>query len=361
MTPYGASMPQWVNGENFLSTQLTLYNEITNPAPLCVETTWRVFLRTEEPPRRILWDFIILWRLILVNITVTSFWRRWRLKSPASRLFAPPIVRSCVNQRKHQSSASLAFVRGIHRWPLNSPYKGSVTRKMFPFDDAIMINIWCILSVSFLYDVLKFVQLFYMGLFVALNVAIFSWDCVISEKMSGDSLTRRYINLCRDLTRWRLVAIESRNDTRFGEISPTILQTCHLIKYSEPIISNSRIYFETWRRHQMETFSALSALCEGNPPDIGGFPLQRPVMRSCDVFFDLFLKMLSKRQRRRWFETPSRTLWHHGNVTGPGARASAAIALLHSRPAHIRDWHLQGRLTHSGLEIPYGVGDLGTH
>ena len=40
--------------------------------------------------------------------------------------------------RKHQSSASLAFVRGIHRRPVNSPYKWPVTRKMFPFDDVIM-------------------------------------------------------------------------------------------------------------------------------------------------------------------------------------------------------------------------------
>ena len=41
--------------------------------------------------------------------------------------------------RKHQSSASLAFVRGIHRRPVNSPHKGPVTRKMFPFDDVIMM------------------------------------------------------------------------------------------------------------------------------------------------------------------------------------------------------------------------------
>ena len=48
------------------------------------------------------------------------------------------IVYSGADQRKHQSSASLAFVRGIHRWPVNSPHKGPVTRKMFPFDDVIM-------------------------------------------------------------------------------------------------------------------------------------------------------------------------------------------------------------------------------
>ena len=47
-------------------------------------------------------------------------------------------VCSGADQRKHQSSASLAFVRGIHRWPVNFPHKGPVTRKMFPFDDVIM-------------------------------------------------------------------------------------------------------------------------------------------------------------------------------------------------------------------------------
>ena len=39
---------------------------------------------------------------------------------------------------KYQSSSSLAFVRGIHRWPANSPPKGPVTRKMLPFYDVIM-------------------------------------------------------------------------------------------------------------------------------------------------------------------------------------------------------------------------------
>ena len=42
------------------------------------------------------------------------------------------------DQEKHKSSASLAFMRGIHRWPVNSPHKRPVTRKMFPFDDVIM-------------------------------------------------------------------------------------------------------------------------------------------------------------------------------------------------------------------------------
>ena len=48
------------------------------------------------------------------------------------------IVYSGADLRKHQSSASLAFVRGIYQWPVNSPHKGPVTQKMFPFDDVIM-------------------------------------------------------------------------------------------------------------------------------------------------------------------------------------------------------------------------------
>ena len=48
-------------------------------------------------------------------------------------------VYSVTDQRKHQSSASLAFVREIHRWPVNSPHKGPVTRKMFPFEEVIMV------------------------------------------------------------------------------------------------------------------------------------------------------------------------------------------------------------------------------
>ena len=47
-------------------------------------------------------------------------------------------VYSAEDQRKHQSSASLVFVQGIHRGAVNFPHKWPVTRKMFPFDDVIM-------------------------------------------------------------------------------------------------------------------------------------------------------------------------------------------------------------------------------
>ena len=59
-----------------------------------------------------------------------------------SQITSLTIVYSTIHwgayQRKYQSSASLASVRGIHRWPVNSPHKWPVTRKMFPFDDVIM-------------------------------------------------------------------------------------------------------------------------------------------------------------------------------------------------------------------------------
>ena len=60
----------------------------------------------------------------------------------ASQITSLTIIYSAVysdaDQRKHQSSASLAFVRWIPRGPVNSPHKWPVTRKMFPFDDVIM-------------------------------------------------------------------------------------------------------------------------------------------------------------------------------------------------------------------------------
>ena len=70
----------------------------------------------------------------------------------------------------------------------------------------------------------------------------------------------------------------------------------------------------SWWRHQMETFSALLAICAGNSPVPGEFPAQRPVTRSFDVFFDLRLnKRLSKQWWGWWFETPSSPLWRHCN------------------------------------------------
>ena len=71
-----------------------------------------------------------------------SHYRDVIMRAMASQITSLTIVYSTfysvADQRKHQSSASLAFVRGIHRSPVNSPHKGPGTRQMFPFGDVIM-------------------------------------------------------------------------------------------------------------------------------------------------------------------------------------------------------------------------------
>ena len=76
-----------------------------------------------------------------------------------------------------------------------------------------------------------------------------------------------------------------------------------------------RIIRRSWWCHQMETFSALLALCVENSSVTGEFPAQRPVTGSFGVFFDLCLnKPLSKQSWGWWLEMPSRSSWRHCNV-----------------------------------------------
>ena len=80
------------------------------------------------------------------------------MSAMASQITSLTIIYSTVysgaDQRKHQSFASLAFVRGIHRGTVNSPHKGPVTRKTFPFDDVIMDNACfrCLVSVLLMHS-----------------------------------------------------------------------------------------------------------------------------------------------------------------------------------------------------------------
>ena len=110
---------------------------------------------------------------------------------------------------------------------------------------------------------------------------------------------------------------------------------------------------DSWWCHQIETFSALLALCEGNPPGGSPVPSQRPVTRKFDVFFDQRLnKCLSKQLRRRWFETPWRSLWPHCNVfiksiTLGGTRIYPQPCMQTSwhlaKPVHQQTWWLKQR------------------
>ena len=86
------------------------------------------------------WDEHLIWALVphygdvIMNVIVPQI---------TSVLIVNSTICSGADQRKHQSSVSLAFVRGIHWWPMNSPPQGTVMQKMFPFDDVIMCD-WTI-------------------------------------------------------------------------------------------------------------------------------------------------------------------------------------------------------------------------
>ena len=88
----------------------------------------------------------------------------------------------------------------------------------------------------------------------------------------------------------------------------------------------------SWWCHQMETFSALLAICAGNSPVPGEFPAQKPVTRSFYVFFHLHLnKQLSKQSSGWWFETLSRPLWRHCNDTTKTTLRSFSSVVKHPR------------------------------
>ena len=87
----------------------------------------------------------------------------WHLKSSASH--------SSANRRKYQSSMSLVFVWGIHRWRVNSPHKWPVTRKMFPFDDIIMWNH----TSQILYVISNLVYSIPMNIIEAIYSCHYSW------------------------------------------------------------------------------------------------------------------------------------------------------------------------------------------
>ena len=74
----------------------------------------------------------------LVKWSDTLQWRHNERDGVSNHQPRDSLLYSGAGQRKHQSSASLVFVWGIPRWPVNSPHKRPVTRKMFPFDNVIM-------------------------------------------------------------------------------------------------------------------------------------------------------------------------------------------------------------------------------
>ena len=114
------------------------------------------------------------------------------------------IVYSDADQRKHQSSASLASVRGIHRGPVNSPHKWPVTRKIFPFDDVIMIS-WC---------------------YIIGRPDNMSMTCTRLQHKSSHAINHRYI---LRLSKWQLTVLPMTDISLKYNISVLAILWCHLV------------------------------------------------------------------------------------------------------------------------------------
>ena len=116
---------------------------------------------------------------------------------------------------------------------------------------------------------------------------------------------------------WKKVSIYTKNhEADLAISSPKFIYTKSNL-YDMKLRCCCNIIVKPWWCHQMQTISALLAICAGNSPGTpvpGEFPAQRPVTQSFDVFFDLRLnKRLSKQSWDWWFETLSCPLWRHRN------------------------------------------------
>ena len=216
------------------------------------------------------------------------------------------IVCSGADQRKHHSSASLAFVAGIHRWPVDSPHKGPVTRKMFPFGDIIMLCFVCGTKCQAtskggrggrkvrLHSSGRYKWIWY---YTGCLIAVYHNRCLNTLQTGTFLCALVYHSMIVGHT---LVGFKSIHHPRFcknQKILGALLLTCHddAIKWKH--------FLRYW------------PLWAANSPVTGEFPSQRAVTRSFDVFFDLRLnKRLSNQPRHRWFETPSSSLWRHCSI-----------------------------------------------
>ena len=87
------------------------------------------------PPGNGQMDYVRYGSLFSMNVTSAEHYSDVMMGAMASRITSFTIVYSAVyssaDERQHQSFASLAFVSGLHRWPVNSAHKWPVTRKCF--------------------------------------------------------------------------------------------------------------------------------------------------------------------------------------------------------------------------------------
>ena len=206
-------------------------------------------------------------------------------------------VCSGADQRKHQSSASLAFVRGIHRWPVDSPHKGPVTWKMFPLYDVIMHRIYKDVSAIYIipphwHDTGSWdpsscktrTYLFYkvnvkdadvlvtQGLEASVTMIFTGWTGIIRARtwrVNKLIAWTKWPTFCRghfqqilfELSLKFVPTLLNNNYPALVQIMawcPTSDKSLSKLLMAIATYSNSEGYvFITWWRHRMETFSAL--------------------------------------------------------------------------------------------------------
>ena len=153
---------------------------------------------------------------------------------------------------------------------------------------------------------------------------------IFTEENAFENVICKMTSIFLDVSVFKLIGpVRPHGVTDLGQLSFTswrpycdVATLSALLPFLSPVVPRTkadeavlrRSLWNTRWRHQVETFSALLALCAGNSPVTGEFPLQRPVTQRFDVFFDLCLnKRMSKQSLSWWFETPSRSLWRQGN------------------------------------------------
>ena len=164
-----------------------------------------------------------------------------------------------------------------------------------------------------------------MCLYTQCRWTIFPCQCLkIMMTSSSGNIFRVTGPLCGEFTGQRWIPLTKASDAELWyflwsapeestNVACGLNKMCLYTKAAERYFPVS--VWKWWWRHRVVTFSVLLALCAGNSPVNGEFPLQRPVTRSFDIFFDLRLnKRLSKRSWGWWFEMPSCLLWCHCNV-----------------------------------------------
>ena len=187
------------------------------------------------------------------------------------------IVCSGVDQRKYQSFASLAFVRGIRQLPMNFPHKGRVTRNMFPFDDVTMHFLNTCSVTDFYRQVLRKLEC------IKATCAILHYNNYIGSALE-------VLQFCA---------------------KPSILSNYIMMSWHRNAFSIAGPHDDVIKWKHFPRYWTFGRGIHWSPRDSP----HKSQWRELYVFFDLRPnKRLSKQFWGWWFETPSRPLWCHCNA-----------------------------------------------